>query len=343
MKRSTWWRGAGPLDRVVLYLGVHGGALHQITDYREELRRSGAFVPLHYTGVLMLWTEEQPLTVQSALATRQWVAGADLAHMVGRIKAAELIVILDSCNAAIEFDAFSTVETSTVPAAQRRAVVASGSVRGRGVNSLAVPVWKRVSIEVYCPVEFGRFNHDTAETPMTRTSMDLSGFLAKHDQSDFMRVPAGNVLHLIMEADVEGLIGAGRHERADNRTTWRTTRRNGYRESALDTRMGTLNLKVPKLRHGSDFPGFPEPRKISGKALVSLVQEAWISGVSTRKVDDPVQAMGIAGMSRSTVSRLCKDIDERVHGFLNRPVIPALTDYNRWAHSRHPIDMMRPV
>ena len=158
------------------------------------------------------------------------------------------------------------------------------------------------------------------ETPMTRTSMDLSGFLAKHDQSDFMRVPAGNVLHLIMEADVEGLIGAGRHERADNRMTWRTTRRNGYRERALDTRMGTLNLKVPKLRHGRDFPGFPEPLKISGKALVSLVQEAWISGVSTRKVDDPVQAMGIAGMSRSTVSRLCKDIDERVHGFLNRPL-----------------------
>ena len=188
------------------------------------------------------------------------------------------------------------------------------------MNSLAVPVWRRVSIEVYCPVEFGRFNHDTAETPMTRTSMDLSGFLAKHDQSDFMHVPAGNVLHLIMEADVEGLIGAGRHERADNRTTWRTTRRNGYRESALDTRMGTLNLKVPKLRHGRDFPGFPEPRKISGKALVSLVQEAWISGVSTRKMDDPVQAMGIAGMSRSTVSRLCKDIDERVHGFLNRPL-----------------------
>ena len=118
------------------------------------------------------------------------------------------------------------------------------------MNSLAVPVWRRVSIEVYCPVEFGRFNHDTAETPMTRTSMDLSGFLAKHDQSDFMHVPAGNVLHLIMEADVEGLIGAGRHERADNRTTWRTTRRNGYRESALDTRMGTLNLKVPKLDTG---------------------------------------------------------------------------------------------
>ena len=80
------------------------------------------------------------------------------------------------------------------------------------------------------------------------------------------------------------------------------------------------NLKVPKLRQGSYFPGFLEPRKPSEKALVAVVQEAWISGVSTRKVDDLVQAMGINGMSKSTVSKLCKDIDERVHEFLNRPL-----------------------
>ncbi len=73
-----------------------------------------------------------------------------------------------------------------------------------------------------------------------------------------------------MEADVEGLIGAGKHERADHRTTWR----NGYRERALDTRLGTLNLKVPKLRQGSYFPGFLEPRKTSEKALVAVIQEA---------------------------------------------------------------------
>jgi putative transposase len=112
---------------------------------------------------------------------------------------------------------------------------------------------------------------------MTKTNMDLSELLAKQDQGDFLRAVAEAVLQLIMEADVEGLIGAGKHERADQRTTWR----NGYRERALDTRLGTLNLKVPKLRQGSYFPGFLEPRKTSEKALVAVIQEAWIGGVST--------------------------------------------------------------
>jgi hypothetical protein len=103
---------------------------------------------------------------------------------------------------------------------------------------------------------------------MTKTNMDLSGLLAKQDGGDFLRSVAEAVLQLIMEADVEGLIGAGKHERADQRTTWR----NGYRERALDTRLGTLNLKVPKLRQGSYFPGFLEPRKTSEKALVAVIQ-----------------------------------------------------------------------
>jgi putative transposase len=121
---------------------------------------------------------------------------------------------------------------------------------------------------------------------------------------------------VIMEADVEGLIGAGRHERSGDATTWR----NGYRERALDTRLGTLNLRVPKLRQGSYFPGFLEARKTSEKALVAVIQEAWIGGVSTRRVDELVQAMGLSGISKSTVSKLCKDIDERVGEFLNRPL-----------------------
>lgn len=165
-------------------------------------------------------------------------------------------------------------------------------------------------------VEFRRFNPDHAETPMTKTSMDLSELLAKHDQGDFLRAIAEAVLQLIMEADVEGLIGAGRHERSGERTTWR----NGYRERALDTRLGTLNLRVPKLRQGSYFPGFLEARKTSEQALVAVIQEAWISGVSTRRVDELVQAMGLSGISKSTVSKLCKDIDERVGEFLNRPL-----------------------
>ena len=87
---------------------------------------------------------------------------------------------------------------------------------------------------------------------MTKTNMDLSELLAKQDGGDFLRSVAEAVLQLIMEADVEGLIGAGKHERNAERATWR----NGYRERALDTRLGTLNLKVPKLRQGSYFPGF---------------------------------------------------------------------------------------
>ena len=151
---------------------------------------------------------------------------------------------------------------------------------------------------------------------MTKTNMDLSELLAKHDQGDFLRGIVEAVLQLIMESDVDGLIGAGRHERSGERTTWR----NGYRERALDTRLGTLNLRVPKLRQGSYFPGFLAARKTSEQALVAVIQEAWIGGVSTRRVDDLVQAMGLSGISKSTVSKLCKDIDERVGEFLNRPL-----------------------
>ncbi len=93
------------------------------------------------------------------------------------------------------------------------------------------------------------------------------------------------------------------------------------RDRPLDTRLGTLNLRVPKLRQGSYFPGFLEPRRTSEKALVAVIQEAWIGGVSTRRVDDLAQAMGLSGISKSTVSKLCKDIDDRVGEFLNRPLV----------------------
>lgn len=151
---------------------------------------------------------------------------------------------------------------------------------------------------------------------MTKTTMSLTELLEKHDEGDFLRAVAEAVLQLIMEADVEGVIGAGRHERAEGRTTYR----NGYRDRPLDTRLGTLNLRVPKLRQGTYFPGFLEPRRTSEKALVAVIQEAWIGGVSTRRVDELVQAMGLSGISKSTVSKLCKDIDERVGEFLNRPL-----------------------
>ena len=124
------------------------------------------------------------------------------------------------------------------------------------------------------------------------------------------------MVQLLMGADVEGLVGAGRHERTAERLTYR----DGYRERALDTRLGTLQLRIPKLRQGAYFPPFLEPRKVSEKALVAVIQEAWIGGVSTRRVDDLVQAMGLGGIGKSTVSKLCKEIDERVNSFLERPL-----------------------
>ncbi|ABQ29167.1 IS256 family transposase [Acidiphilium cryptum] len=151
---------------------------------------------------------------------------------------------------------------------------------------------------------------------MTDDRLPLAELLAKAGDGDFLRSVAEAVVQLLMEADVEGLIGAGRHERTGERTTYR----NGYRDRSLDTRLGNLQLRIPKLRQGSYFPPFLEPRKTSEKALVAVIQEAWVGGVSTRRVDDLVQAMGLSGIGKSTVSKLCKDIDERVNAFLERPL-----------------------
>ena len=151
---------------------------------------------------------------------------------------------------------------------------------------------------------------------MTDTTMTLTALLEKTGEDDFLRTIAESVLQMLMEADVDGQIGAGRHER----TAERRTCRNGYRDRDFDTRLGRLNLRIPKLRQGSYFPPFLESRKTSEKALVAVIQEAWIGGVSTRKVDELVKAMGLSGISKSSVSRLCADIDERVDAFLNRPL-----------------------
>ena len=152
---------------------------------------------------------------------------------------------------------------------------------------------------------------------MTEDRLPLTELLQKAGDGDFLRAVAEAVLQILMETDVEGLIGAGRHERSADRLNYR----NGYRERTLDSRLGQLQLRVPKLRQGSYFPPFLEPRKMSEKALVAVIQEAWIGGVSTRRVDDLVQAMGLSGISKSTVSKLCKDIDERVAAFLDRPLV----------------------
>ncbi|MBB5692378.1 transposase-like protein [Roseomonas pecuniae] len=151
---------------------------------------------------------------------------------------------------------------------------------------------------------------------MTEEGLPLADLLAKAGDGDFLCSVAEAVLQMLMEADVEGQIGAARHERTGERLNYR----NGFRDRTLDTRLGSLQLRIPKLRQGSYFPPFLEPRKTSEKALVAVIQEAWIGGVSTRRVDELVQAMGLSGISKSTVSKLCRDIDERVTAFLDRPL-----------------------
>src|SRR5580698_2477677 len=152
---------------------------------------------------------------------------------------------------------------------------------------------------------------------MTEDRLPLAELMAKAGDGDFLRSVAEAVVQLLMESDVEGMIGAGRHERTGDRQTYR----NGYRDRTLDTRLGSLQLRIPKLRQGSYFPPFLEPRKTAEKALVTVIQEAWIGGVSTRRVDELVQALGLSGIGKSQVSRLCKDIDERVHAFPDRPLL----------------------
>lgn len=151
---------------------------------------------------------------------------------------------------------------------------------------------------------------------MTDDRMALIDLIQKSTDGDFLRSIAEFTLQRLMAFEVEGVCGAGRHERNEGRTNYR----NGYRPRQLETRLGTLDLRIPKLRHGSYFPGFLEPRKTAEKALTAVIQEAWIQGVSTRKVDDLVQALGMTGIGKSQVSSLCQEIDDRVQAFLERPL-----------------------
>jgi putative transposase len=126
---------------------------------------------------------------------------------------------------------------------------------------------------------------------MTEERLVLAELLEKVGDRDFLRAVAEAVRQLLMETDVEGLIGAGRYERSGERSTWRSR----YRDRMIDSRLGSLQLRIPKLRQGTYFPPFLEARKSSEKALIAMIQEAWIGGVSTRRVDDLVQARGCPG------------------------------------------------
>jgi transposase-like protein len=149
--------------------------------------------------------------------------------------------------------------------------------------------------------------------------MALDALLRKaqleHD-ADFLRDGLRVLSEALMELEVTQYVGAERHER----TPERSGQRNGYREREWDTRVGTIELRVPRVRDGGYFPSLLDPRRRAERALVGVVQEAYVQGVSTRRVDDLVQALGMTGISKSQVSRLCQALDAEVERFRSRPL-----------------------
>jgi transposase-like protein len=151
---------------------------------------------------------------------------------------------------------------------------------------------------------------------MTDEMMMLKALCEKTSDADLLNEMIGFAANRLMALETEALCNAGRHERSGERTNYR----NGYRPRSWETRAGAVELKIPKLRKGSYFPVFLEHRRTSERALIAVIQEAYVHGISTRSVDDLVKAMGMTGISKSEVSRLCGEIDERVQAFLDRPL-----------------------
>ena len=151
---------------------------------------------------------------------------------------------------------------------------------------------------------------------MTDDTMALRELMQKGSDASLLREMIGFAAQRLMELETEPLCGAAHGERSAERLN----QRNGYRERDWETRAGTVELRIPKLRRGSYFPAFLEPRRTAEKALTAVIQEAYVQGISTRSVDALVRSMGMDGVSKSQVSRLCGEIDGRVQDFLNRPI-----------------------
>jgi putative transposase len=148
------------------------------------------------------------------------------------------------------------------------------------------------------------------------TAAQLADKLLADEHADVLRESVAWMARELMEADVSAKIGAELGERSLERTT----HRNGYRSRDWDTRVGSIELAIPKLRHGAYFPSFLEPRRRAEQALVAVVQEAYVNGVSTRKVDRLVEQMGLHHLGKDQVSRLCRGLDEQVRIFRERPL-----------------------
>lgn len=151
---------------------------------------------------------------------------------------------------------------------------------------------------------------------MTDDRMALIELIEKGADGDLVREMLAFAAERIMELEVEARTGAGHGSRSPSRTN----HRNGYRERPWETRAGRVDLEIPKLRKGTYLPSFLEPRRTAEKALVAVIQEAYVKGISTRSVDELIKAMGGSGISKSQVSRLVEEIDERVDAFLARPI-----------------------